>query len=129
MNVAKDGFFMLFRCCEILVDSEDVVSDITALCQKLPVIKKWAYIEHRKDGVDAHFHICLDFGKNSVSSSTLERAFDFKFFSILPIRGCREDSFLYLIHGLDSAREKYQYSPEDVVANFDYVSFVKNRGC
>jgi hypothetical protein len=41
------------------------------------------------------------------------------------IRTTTKSAMLYLVHRNDT--EKYQYSPEDVKANFDYVEYVD--GC
>ena len=38
----------------------------------------------------------------------------------------KDAAFLYLIHGANADRNKYQYSIDDVKANFDYVEYINN---
>lgn len=44
------------------------------------------------------------------------------------LRNSAENSLLYLIHGTSNSQDKYQYSVEDVEANFNYQDFITKLG-
>lgn len=103
-------------------------------------IKKWAYILHDKDVYteddekkdsshksgtlkEPHWHICLSF-KDSVEIKTIANAFGVQQQYVDKSHsGYFEDMAMYLTH--KNACEKYQYLPEEVKANFDYVKFLE----
>ena len=114
---------------EIVTDVEKM--DIEKLKSALSnnAIKEWAYIIHDKDVDDhgkivrAHYHIAVRL-KNPRKVKHIAQ-----WFGVAPNfvefgKGSYSDLLRYLIH--ENAPEKYQYSVDDVVANFDFEK-VKNQ--
>ena len=84
-------------------------------------IKKWAYILHDKDkDASPHYHIYLNFGKSGVDSKLVADWFGLQESQVNRIEGRATDMLQYLTHSNDSQKHKYQYSPSEVVANFDF---------
>lgn len=94
--------------------------------KKYKTIKQWAYILHDKDlGASPHYHIYLNFGNSSVDSKVVADWFGLQESQIEKVKGRKTDALLYLTHGNDSQKNKYQYSPDEVHANFDFGSEIK----
>lgn len=84
-------------------------------------IKKWAYILHDKDKDSfPHYHIYLNFGNSGVDSKIVAEWFGLQESQVNRINGRATDMLQYLTHSNDSQKNKYQYSPSEVVANFDF---------
>lgn len=104
-------------------------------------LKEYAFIHHDKDNnngqpVKPHYHLTMYFGENRPMVSSIADALDTteNQIEIMTKRGtkvetARVNAFMYLIHATRNARRqgKYQYSATDVIANFDYVQFVKDH--
>ena len=89
-------------------------------------IKKYAYILHDKDPDTApHYHIYLNFGKSGVDSKLVAEWFGLQESQVNRIQGRATDMLLYLTHGNPSQKHKYQYSPSEVVANFDFEEEIR----
>ena len=89
-------------------------------------IKKWAYILHDKDkDASPHYHIYVNFGTSGVDSKLVAEWFGLQESQINRIQGRSTDMLMYLTHSNDSQKHKHQYSPSEVVANFDFESEIE----
>lgn len=100
--------------------------DIQEVLKSHKTIKKWAYILHDKDDTAPHYHIYLNFGNSGVDTKQVAEWFGLQESQVNKIRGRATDMLLYLTHGNDSQQNKYQYSPTEVHANFDFQTEIKN---
>ena len=114
------------RQMEIVTDVDKLNVDLQATLMKYRTIKQWAYIVHDKDDTRAHYHIYLNFGSSSVDTSLVATWFQIPENFINKVKGRKTDMLLYLTHGNDSQRNKHQYSPKEVVANFDFETEITN---
>ena len=104
--------------------------DYTLANLKPPPIRI-ALILHDKDVKDDgvtpakdHIHMVIEFeNPRSLSQVAKELGVEEQWLEIW--RGKRENAYSYLIHATDNSRDKYQYSCEDVIANFDYTALIK----
>lgn len=94
--------------------------------KRYKTIKKYALICHDKDynekGIleSPHYHIYLNFGRASVSFDMVAKWFGIEPQYVNKVK--RTGSILeYLTHANENAQSKHQYSPDEVVANFDFV--------
>lgn len=108
------------RQMEIVTDVDKLKVDLQATLMKYTTIKQWAYIVHDKDDTRAHYHIYLNFGQSSVDTAMVAKWFEIPENFINKVKGRKTDMLLYLTHGNDSQKNKYQYSPKEVIANFDF---------
>lgn len=106
-----------------------------------PKPKRIAMITHNKDvdkdgnKIDPHVHLVMEFeeDKRPLFSAIAKQLNDKpEFIENMMKRGKYniENAFAYLVHATSGAQSKYQYSPEEVKANFDYCKFleeVKNQ--
>lgn len=122
---------------EIVIDQDKLKVDIQQTCMEYRTIKKWAYILHDKDDTRPHYHIYVNFGKQSVDSGLVAKWFKLGYTDengkecsgenfIEKIKGRATDVYLYLIHGNDTQQYKHQYSPAEVTANFDFGTEIAN---
>lgn len=92
---------------------------------------EYAYIVHDKDindqgeGVKPHVHIMARFGSSAVIKSLEEWSKKLG----MPVSAIQKwkywgNGLSYLLHETDSSSNKYHYSEEKVMANFDYISEV-----
>lgn len=103
---------------------------------QLPYIDQFALIVHDKDTkqdgmlVQPHIHLVLCFTQR-MRITQIAKALEQKaqYFEIMTKRGndletSRNNAMAYLIHQTIQAKQqgKYQYSPSEVIANFDYGS-------
>ena len=89
-------------------------------------IKKYAYILHDKDPDTApHYHIYLNFGNSGVDSKIVAQWFGLQESQVNKIQGRSTDMLQYLTHSNESQKNKYQYSPSEVIANFDFEEEIK----
>lgn len=100
-------------------------------------IKRYALIVHDKDKkedsdelVAPHVHVVFEFTKRVVVSSFAKKLDEeTERFEIMTKRGTKveravENSMAYITHRTKNASDKYQYSFDDVKANFDYKKFM-----
>ena len=100
-------------------------------------IKRYALIVHDKDKkedsdelVAPHVHVVFEFTKRVVVSSFAKKLNEeTERFEIMTKRGTKvdravENSMAYITHRTKNASNKYQYSFDDVKANFDYKKFM-----
>ena len=112
------------------------VADVDEMIERLEKqnVKRYAVIVHDKDidengqPVEAHVHAMMTFA-NARSSSGVAKMFDdqAQYVEIMDKKdkdGKRTDprnGYAYLVHQTRGALSKYQYSPSDVITNFDYI--------
>ena len=116
---------MKVRQCEIVCDVEKMNVDVQKTLKEYSTIKQWAYIIHDKDDTRPHYHIYLKFDY-AVEMSIVGGWFGLAENFVNKIKGKKTDMLLYLTHANDSAKHKYQYSPSEVVANFDFEVEIEN---
>lgn len=117
---------MYLKRCEVESRVEFFKGDIQEIIKSHTTIKKWAYILHDKDDTAPHYHIYLNFGNSGVDTKQVAEWFGLQESQVNKIRGRATDMLLYLTHGNDSQQNKHQYSPTEVIANFDFQTEVKN---
>ena len=123
---------------------DDIASYLKKRCEVLERkygLQMYAFIHHDKDEKDdrkvaPHYHLTLYFGKSRPAVSSIAKVLGTTSsqIEVMTKRGTRVDvakdnAFMYLIHATREARreEKYQYSPKEVVANFDYIKFAEKN--
>ena len=119
------------KTCEVMqywkymdCNSIDVV---ISRIKTLTNLKSWAIITHDKDILPngelkpPHFHCVLTFS-NAKTIKSIADCIGVEMQYVEKIRTTTKSARLYLIHRNNP--EKYQYSPEDVKASFDYVAYV-----
>lgn len=124
---------MKLRHMEIVTDKDKLSVDIQQTVMKYKTIKQWAYILHDQDDTRPHYHIYLNFHPSSADTKDVAKWFQLGYTDdkgvehsgeqfIEKVKGRKTDVLLYLIHGNDSQKFKHQYSPDEVVSNFDFES-------
>lgn len=116
---------MYLKQCEVESRVEFFACDIQEVLKSHKTIKKWAYILHDKDDTAPHYHIYLNFGSSGVDTKQVGEWFGLQESQVSKIKGRATDALLYLTHGNDSQKNKHQYSPSEVVANFDFETEIK----
>lgn len=127
---------MNLRQMEIVIYVDHLKVDIQETCKKYKTIKQWAYILHDKDDTGPHYHIYLNFSPSSCDSKMVAKWFDLGYTTeegeertgeqfIEKVKGRKTDMLLYLTHGNDSQKNKHQYSTDEVIANFDFVTEIE----
>lgn len=114
---------MKLKQYEVVTQPEFLKEPLQDILKRYKTIKKWAYILHDKDkDATPHYDIYLNFGDTGVESKEVAKWFGLQESQVEKVKGRAQDMLLYLIHGNDSQKHKYQYSPDEVVANFDFKS-------
>ena len=117
---------MYLKHCEVESCVEFFNGDIQEIIKSRKTIKKWAYILHDKDDAAPHYHIYLNFGDSGVDTKEVAGWFGLQESQVSKVKGRSTDMLLYLTHGNDSQKNKYQYPVSEVVANFDFETEIKN---
>lgn len=92
--------------------------------------KRFALILHDKDviennePVEPHIHIMLSF-ENARSLNRIAELMGIETQYIQKWNGDSNLGYAYLIHATDNASDQYQYSVDEVIANFDYSGLIK----
>ena len=108
--------------CEVVTNAEYLKVDIQEVIRSKKSIKQWAYILHDKDDTAPHYHIYLNFGKTSVEFSDVANWFGIPENFVSQVQGHKVDMLQYLTHSNAGQEHKHQYSPSEVIANFDFES-------
>jgi hypothetical protein len=119
------------KSCEVMqywayMDCDDIEVIISRI-KRLTYLKSYAIITHDKDLLPngqikpAHFHCVLTFS-NAKTIKSIADCIGVEMQYVEKIRTTTKSARLYLIHRNNP--EKYQYTPEEVKASFDYVSYV-----
>ncbi len=129
-EIKKDSLIKI-RCCAVMqyFDYYDVseIAVIESRIKSLTNIKKYAIVIHDKDLLDSwepkkrHFHAVLTFS-NATTIWAVANWLHIETQYVEKIRTTTKSAMLYLVHRNDP--DKYQYSPESVSANFDYIEYV-----
>ena len=106
------------RHCEIVCDVDKMPVDIQETIMKYKTIKEWAYIVHDKDDTRPHYHIYLNFGNSGIDFKMVASWFGIEENFVNKVKGRKADMLMYLTHANDTQKNKYQYSPNEVKANF-----------
>ena len=70
--------------------------------------------------VRQHFHVVLKF-ENAHTISSVAKLFKDEEQYVEVWKGKIENAWSYLLHRTNGAKSKFQYSPQDVVSNFDFA--------
>ena len=81
-------------------------------------------IDDNRQPIEPHIHAMLSFD-NARSLNSVARQFGDKPQYVQAWRGNRNNGFAYLCHRTADAKDKYQYNPKDIIANFDYPNLLK----
>ena len=112
-------------------------ADLAALerrCKVLKGVERYAMIVHdrdtHKDGskVRPHVHVMLQFSApRDVTAVAKELTVEPN--QLQKITGTTgiNNGFAYLVHQTEGAREKFQYDPAEVIANFDYQALLEQQ--
>lgn len=110
---------------------EDMKSDVESVLNNLKGIDQWAWIIHKLDKqegkagyVAPHIHVMLHFTNPRSLNGVAEELHDAPE-HVRKWDDNYKNGFAYLIHATEGARHKYQYSAQNVEANFDYVDLIK----
>lgn len=112
---------MNLKHCEIVTDVDKLKVDLQSTFMKYSTIKSWAYIIHDKDDTRPHYHIYLHFGGASVNLSQVASWFEVDEQFVCKIKGRKTDALKYLLHMNSSQKNKHQYDPSEIHANFDVM--------
>lgn len=105
------------------------LNEIEDIIERHKTIKEWAYIIHDKDTdkngnlKEAHIHLYLNFGKSGATFETVGKWFNDEPQYVCKVKGKKGDMLMYLTH--QNAPDKYQYSTEEIVSNFDINNAIK----
>lgn len=80
--------------------------------------------EASKTLIRQHFHVVLKF-ENAHSISSIAKLFKDEGQYVQVWKGKIENAWSYLLHRTNGAQNKFQYSPQDVVSNFDFKKEIK----
>lgn len=127
---------MNLRQMELVIYVDHLKVDIQETVKKYKTIKQWAYILHDKDDTGAHYHIYLNFAPSCCDTAMVAKWFNLAYTTengeertgeqfIEKVKGRKTDMLLYLTHGNESQKNKHQYSTDEVVANFDFVTEIE----
>lgn len=114
---------MKTRLMEIVQQTKYLTSDAVKQGITCSYVQDYAYIVHdadtKEDGTlkEPHWHIYLRL-KDSTDSKYIAQAFGVPEQYINRVKGKWADALMYCIH--ENAPDKYQYSEDDVVSNFDF---------
>jgi len=118
---------MYLKHCEVVSQPEFINGKVGDILREHKVIKKYAYILHDKDpDTSPHYHIYLNFGRSGIAHTDIAKWFGLQESCVERVKGKPVDVLKYLVHGNDSQQNKYQYSYDEVVANFDFLAEIEN---
>ena len=117
---------LYLKHCEVVSQPEYITGKVGDILREHKVIKKYAYILHDKDpDTSPHYHIYLNFGRSGIALSDIAKWFGLQESCVERVKGRPVDVLKYLVHGNDSQQNKYQYSYDEVIANFDFLAEVE----
>lgn len=111
---------MKVKLFEIVTDKDKIdINSVKKVLEERDSIKDWAYILHDKDDTRFHYHIAVRL-KDSYDTKYIAEWFGIAENFVGKVKGRWSDMLKYLIH--ENAPNKYQYSVDDVVSNFDWAA-------
>lgn len=117
---------MYLKQCLVTSNVEYFKGDVQEIIKSHKTIKQWAYILHDKDDTAKHYHIYLNFGSSGVDTKQVGEWFGLQESQVEKIKGRKTDALQYLTHADNKQKYKYQYSPTEVIANFDFETEISN---
>ena len=111
---------MRAKHCEVVSNVDYLKVDIQEVIRSKKSIKQWAYIKHDKDDTAPHYHIYLNFGTTTVDFADVAKWFGLPENFVSKVNGRKADMLQYLTHSNPGQEHKHQYSPKEVIANFDF---------
>lgn len=118
---------MYLKQCLVTSNVEYFKGEVGDIIKSHKTIKKYAYILHDKDpGQSPHWTIYLNFGRSGVDIKQIAEWFGLQESQVEKIKGRMTDALQYLTHSNDTQQNKYQYSSDEVIANFDFQTEIKN---
>ena len=118
---------MYLKHCLVTSNVEYFKGEVGDIIKSHKTIKYYAYILHDKDiGQSPHWTIYLNFGNSGVDTKQIGEWFGLQESQVERIKGRKADCLQYLTHSNDTQKNKYQYSPTEVVANFDFETEITN---
>ena len=111
---------MYLKQCMVTSNVEYFSGDVQQIIKSHKTIKQWAYILHDKDDTANHYHIYLNFGSSGVDTKQVGEWFGLQESQVERIKGRRWNALEYLTHSDNKQKYKHQYSPTEVIANFDF---------
>lgn len=137
----RSKVYMYVQQADLLpFDDEEALKTRLKSMVKDGIIKNYALILHNHDTkengekIKPHYHVWLysnnriSIGKIAKSLGDNEQQFESMTKRGNSLRSSAENSLLYLIHETSNSQDKYQYSAEDVEANFNYQDFIAKLG-
>ena len=110
---------------EIVTRPEFLKEKVGDIIRRYSTIKRYAYILHDKDDAEPHYHIYINFGKSGVESKLVAEWFGLQESQINRVKGRMTDMLQYLTHSQPSQQNKHQYSPDEVISNFDFLEEIR----
>lgn len=114
--------------CEVVIYDKvypydkSLIQDV--IDKHIECIKKYCYVYHDKDiEKDSHYHIFLQFTQTRYFDD-IAKWFDIGVNNIEKLKSRYNNACLYCIH--KHQPDKYPYTIDEVVSNFDYASLIKN---
>lgn len=115
------------------LDHYDDYSQLKSRIESLNNLNKYAYTLHDKDIADngelkkPHFHCVITFHNNN-TFECIAKTLKIETQYVNKIKAKTSiPAFRYLIHF--GQPDKYQYKPDEVTANFDYIAFISKQKC
>lgn len=112
----------MYRNVEIILYDENILYDKLQILNRYKNIQ-WAYIMHDKDNVKEHYHLRI-FCEDKKSISAWSKLLKVEKHDIETLT-YKKLSIRYLVH-LDNP-EKYQYSFDNIVSNFEVKPYLTNK--
>lgn len=117
---------MKLKHYEIVTRVEFLSEPVGDILRRYTTIKRYAYILHDKDqDASPHYHIYVNFGGSGVDSKIVAGWFGLQESQVNRVKGRATDMLEYLTHSNPSQKHKYQYSPSEVISNFDFEEEIK----
>lgn len=118
---------MYLKQCLVTSNVDFFKGNVGDIIKSHKTIKQYAYILHDKDeGQSPHWTIYLNFGSSGVDTKQIGEWFGLQESQVEKIKGRKTDALQYLTHSNDTQRYKYQYSPTEITANFDFQTEIDN---
>lgn len=113
-------------------DQEDKLDKLKEIVEKRLKPERYALTVHsqdvnaRGDPVEPHVHLMMSY-PNARSLASVAKQLGDKPQYIEQWTGNANNGYAYLVHRTKSSRNRYQYDPADVIANFGYAELVTQQ--
>lgn len=115
-----------------IADPQEKLKKLEEIVRKKLRPERFALTVHSQDvdaqnnPVESHVHLMMSY-KNARSLSSVAKQLGDKPQYIEQWSGNANNGYAYLVHRTKSSRNRYQYDPADVIANFDYIGLVEQQ--